>query len=710
MSSSKKLLIIYAILGVCIGEIENKEGRTSGIELANELLSLQFVREGRDQIVGRIKEEGRTMREIESADVCLGRLEEMVTNPRTDPTMSNFVVYSGKGMIDLGDFPGCRETQLSKYILATALGYVSIGLCVPKQCSATDFTILTYTLAAQIGIPIPPGFFFIDTQHLNETRGRIGGGAGAIIVILCVLTLISILAGIYDLYILQKRDESFKLRKEIPPKKSRREEIITFFSIASNAKALIYAKNRIDPNLDIFHGVRFLSISWVILGHSFMTFLEMSVTNIQGLIKAVTEDFGFSIITAGTLSVDTFFTLSGFFSILGVWKEVGRPGGKAINIFKCYFHRYIRLLPLYAIIILISIYIMPLLVFGPINFFIDGIASTCEDKWWWNLLYINNAQPMSEQCIPWTWYLANDMQMFLLAPILVYIYCIKPMLGILSVGALALTSSIVQIVFIVKNDWVINLLSPNAAPDAYYIRPWMRINTYLVGIVCAWIYMAFKEGEKAEKEGEPKGGFMHPPTFRKLAFLLRGSPLSRYLLYFFGFALTFLAVFTIYPFLHIPITSNAPNALYIFLFRPLFVIGLMMVLFPVLLGHGRPLLATLGAPFFAPLGRMTYGVYMIHLEIFFYLAGIQEDTKYYSVHMVFFWTLRIIFLSYLVSLFLTLVLEAPLMRVEQWVLRGHFIRKKESGIKYTAIKELKDEESKLDDQLNINESEIKPKT
>ena len=685
MRIGSKIFILLSILlrtnmkatGSQIANESKKSEGASFIYIIKELISLKFIKN--ENIEEDLQNIEYNIDNIDNTERvrCISTLLEMITSP-TSPAFTNFLTYSGKGAHDLGDFPACRGTGTSRYILGNAIMVLSVGLCVPKECSATDFTAFLYYIADYMRFPPPVGFVFVDPQLNNDTMGTIGGGAITIISIFVILILLVLLAALYDIYILQIREAECKLHHMDIPQKTRFEEIVVFFSLANNAKSLIYSKNRIDPNLDVFHGVRFLSISWVIFGHSFVTFIAMPVNNINSLFSSAHEDFGFSLITAGTLSVDTFFMLSGFFSILGVWKEVGKPGGKAINILKCYLHRYIRLLPLYTIIILISIYIMPLFVFGPANFFIDDIARTCKEKWWWNLLYINNAQSMATECLVWTWYLANDMQMFLLAPILVYIYCMRPMWGIMSVGLLATLSSILQIVFIVKDNWMASMLSLQAAPGAYYQRPWMRINTYLVGIIGAWIYLSYKEDPGAS-------GYLHPAAFRNIAFKIRNSAPVRYIYYILGFTLTFLAVFLMFPFVHLPITNRAANALFLWLYRPAFVIGLIMVLFPVLVGHGRPLLVFLGAPFFAPLGRMTYGVYMIHLEIFYYLIGIQEAAQYYTFHMVFFWTARIIFISYFVSMFLTLVLEAPIMRMEQWVLRGQFIRKKKEGVGYTAI-------------------------
>ena len=52
----------------------------------------------------------------------------------------------------------------------------------------------------------------------------------------------------------------------------------------------------------------------------------------------------------------------------------------------------------------------------------EVVEDGCPTGWWTNLLYINNfytgpQENPSQRCLGFTWYLANDMQFYILSPI-----------------------------------------------------------------------------------------------------------------------------------------------------------------------------------------------------------------------------------------------------------------------------------------------------
>ncbi|KFM61437.1 Nose resistant to fluoxetine protein 6, partial [Stegodyphus mimosarum] len=57
------------------------------------------------------------------------------------------------------------------------------------------------------------------------------------------------------------------------------------------------------------------------------------------------------------------------------------------------------------------------------------IEPSCKNYWWWNLLYINNFQKSVDQCMVWSWYLANDMQFFIISPLFLYSLWRWPKIG-----------------------------------------------------------------------------------------------------------------------------------------------------------------------------------------------------------------------------------------------------------------------------------------
>ena len=194
------------------------------------------------------------------------------------------------------------------------------------------------------------------------------------------------------------------------------------FSALRNLKKIC---NITDSNeeLSCLHGIRFLSMTWVILGHTF--FFAMSyVDNPAWALEKIQNTKSMEAVEQGTFSVDSFFFLSGL--LVSYMFLTRRNQIKSLNFLfwlKFIFHRFIRILPPYLALIVLLEPLMYYTCDGPLCPTKNN--SNCYKYWWTNLLNINNFWSESDMCAGWTWYLANDFQFFCLSPIflllLVYI-------------------------------------------------------------------------------------------------------------------------------------------------------------------------------------------------------------------------------------------------------------------------------------------------
>ncbi|XP_049293321.1 O-acyltransferase like protein-like [Anopheles funestus] len=93
--------------------------------------------------------------------------------------------------------------------------------------------------------------------------------------------------------------------------------------------------------------------------------------------------------------------------------------------------------------------------------------------------------------------------------------------------------------------------------------------------------------------------------------------------------------------------------------KNLFGIGIGIILLGSIYGVNGVLQRMLNYPFFEPLGRLTYGAYLIHPFVMRYMFVSTRGPVYYSDTL----TLSLVFgatvISYLMSLFLCLLLELP---------------------------------------------------
>ncbi|GBO13644.1 Nose resistant to fluoxetine protein 6 [Araneus ventricosus] len=184
------------------------------------------------------------------------------------------------------------------------------------------------------------------------------------------------------------------------------------FCVFTNGEKILNVASS-EGQLPSLHGIRFLSMSWVILCHSY-AFLGMIARNMAETIQFVDHWF-LQIILNGFYSVDSFFLLSGFLVAYLFFQQCAKSNGKIPWVY-FYVHRYIRLTPVYAIVILFYTFINPYLADGP-SWPDTDYDKNCHENWWWNLLYINNFQAIAGQCLGWSWYLANDMQFYVISPL-----------------------------------------------------------------------------------------------------------------------------------------------------------------------------------------------------------------------------------------------------------------------------------------------------
>ncbi|KAH8241179.1 hypothetical protein KR032_001436 [Drosophila birchii] len=90
-----------------------------------------------------------------------------------------------------------------------------------------------------------------------------------------------------------------------------------------------------------------------------------------------------------------------------------------LNVPLMYLHRLIRILPVLGVAILVYMKLMTFVAGGPL--FHSGFngKEACEKGWYWTLLFIQN-YATTDICLSHSWYLAVDMQLYLLSPILLF--------------------------------------------------------------------------------------------------------------------------------------------------------------------------------------------------------------------------------------------------------------------------------------------------
>ncbi|KAF5270965.1 hypothetical protein FQA39_LY08268 [Lamprigera yunnana] len=394
---------------------------------------------------------------------------------------------------------------------------INVGQCLPRSCTVTDIRRLLKQERSQgsklsvIGVRAVPG----DYSLLYDLKFHIIAGIGSFVAVLLLI------GTTFDYFSKKKCNESVTQNKEskdleLPTdltkcekrnngsKSEKYKQLLICFSALKNGSKVLNMDYQNKDSITCLHGLRFFSITWIILVHSY---LEVFAIADNKSLRTVTErSFFYQTISNGTFSVDTFFFISGFLLTITYlkreWskekkndkKETLQTGIK-ISIGKYFtllFYRYIRLTPAYLFILgvneVVMRYYQNSTVFTPAM--IDHV--TCPQYWWRNALYINNLFPVTEFCMLWSWYMSNDMQFFALSVVLLIIAvrndkCFKWVVGVVVV--FLLSSWIVVFLMAMEYKYVARIEEPFALFDELYDKPWLRIGPYLIGMATAYVLL-----------------------------------------------------------------------------------------------------------------------------------------------------------------------------------------------------------------------------
>ena len=196
------------------------------------------------------------------------------------------------------------------------------------------------------------------------------------------------------------------------------------------------------------------------------------------------QKFSFQPIVNGNFSVDSFFfmssVLAAYLTLIEMQKKEGR-----FPVVTYYLHRYLRLTMVYAFVLFFWWTLTVHLGNGPMwkTMFDEEseLQKNCQKYWWTNLLYINNFYPRKflNECMIWSWYLSNDMQFFVLAPIIIIpLYFFFPP-GLIIAGILLVATFVANAAISAVEELDANPVQEDFS-DKIYTKPYTRAAPYII--------------------------------------------------------------------------------------------------------------------------------------------------------------------------------------------------------------------------------------
>ncbi|VDN44933.1 unnamed protein product [Gongylonema pulchrum] len=234
--------------------------------------------------------------------------------------------------------------------------------------------------------------------------------------------------------------------------------------------------------------MKFLSLVWVIVGHSFAWIQVSYVENVEEYRADLSNSFFSTLITNHTLSVANFFLISATLTSYTWFNKTRKCFRACIRIihqynlekptwYSCsywlrfYRHRLIRLWPAY-------LYSLSVLTFRSSTAMYHSIWSAgdpyvqCIPHWWQNILFINIFG--GNECLGWTWYISVEFIFFAFSPIFLLLLRDKTMYGYVLSFTVIITSSVIVGLQLYVNNYPASPLpwtrTVNYDPSFYKVR------------------------------------------------------------------------------------------------------------------------------------------------------------------------------------------------------------------------------------------------
>ncbi|XP_075234793.1 nose resistant to fluoxetine protein 6-like isoform X2 [Lycorma delicatula] len=375
-----------------------------------------------------------------------------------------------------------------------------LGMCVPSSCSYNDvqsslnFTVNTtfnkYNLYGEI--------YLNESACFSEGDNKKSSGFYVMVSILLTMLILTITATMYDYFVVPSKHDMANSTvnklygNEQNYKTNKLEETFLAFSMKVNVKELV--SDGVNSSIDVLNGGKFISLVFIMLGHRTLYSLGSALQNPEYWETSIISKWDMTFMN-GTHLVDTFFLIGGFLAFFGVHGQLEKT--KKFNLLLLVLFRWIRLMPVYAVVMGVYALLLIHLGSGPIwNIKLGLESENCRETWWLNTLFINNYIQPEKQCVLMSWYLACDMHFFIVSACIIYLLWKSPFYGEIVCGIIFIISLIIPftITYMGNHDGKLKLylkLLVNPYVDkeynSVYIRSHSRSIPYLAGVIIGYI-------------------------------------------------------------------------------------------------------------------------------------------------------------------------------------------------------------------------------
>ncbi|XP_077560975.1 nose resistant to fluoxetine protein 6-like [Haemaphysalis longicornis] len=272
------------------------------------------------------------------------------------------------------------------------------GICVIAGCSQTELQMVAQAIAGDAALP--------DVKYCTTGLPATPTTSQIIVAALFgILFVLTVAGSIVDLY---STDVSKKTEVGV--------SILRSFSVPANLRLLTSEatdKTSEAYSLRFMHGIRAVSIFYIVFGHAAMEFSFATAGAIH--IMGYLDQYDSTLAAAAIMIVDTFFFSSGYLLSLTLNRTHSSEGKVKTSIVFALRRWYRLLLP--VVVVACGFSLLPLFVQGPTTTAVyDKFYELVDNHWWAFLFNLRNFyRNLALGVGGHLWFISADYQLFLVA-------------------------------------------------------------------------------------------------------------------------------------------------------------------------------------------------------------------------------------------------------------------------------------------------------
>ncbi|KAJ2950208.1 hypothetical protein O0L34_g11570 [Tuta absoluta] len=530
-------------------------------------------------------------------------------------------IEESKNRVNALLFPGVDHSRSSVGNLSS-LVQLRLAVCVPKACTAQEGLSGLLFNVTRLGFDYDVVFYRFKGDKPWVAADYVA------VAIFSIFGFLTILSTGYDFYYtFFKNDAGHK-----PV------DIYKAFSIYTNAKRLTTFTHN-PNNLNCLDGIRAISMFWIVVGHTYL--LMPPMINQRYIVTEWVLSLKSTWIIGAPYTVDTFLFIAG---LLLVYTSVGKITGKnflkSLHLF--YLNRLLRMLPLLATLVLLQASVLFRIADGPLWTYNSQNTESCRTNWWATLLYIQNYFNIEKQCLLHSWYLAIDIQCYLVSPIILYWVLSKKKMHAwigIAFGIIASLTICTTYSFIMKfQGWTIGIIREGGSPDyqeKYYFNTLTRAPPFFIGMAFGYLIYMWKGRQP-----------VIPRIFNLFMWLFSG-------------ALMLVLIYMTYLMKQRDWDTFIIDDLHNSFARSAWSLALGWMIFSCQTGYGGPINWFLCHDIWKLPSRISYAIYLFHYHMQFVINGMARQPVFFSDVLAMYYFFSQVLMAFGVAFVMTLIIDVP---------------------------------------------------